>query len=525
MFFGLTNSPATFQTMMNDIFCDLIAEGVVCVYLDDILIYTRTLEEHHWVTCMVLEHLHQHQLYLKPEKYEFEQTKVEYLGLIILHGMAKMDPVKVAGVVEWPELRNKKEVQAFLRFVNFYQRFIQDFSHHAQPLFNLTVKNTAWQWEPLQQAAFDALKQSVTSKPVLLFPNNDSPFHVEADSSDFATGAVLSQQSKEDGKWHPVAFYSKSLNVFVAEFTQELYYLLGIKLHTTTAYHPQSNRQTGCVNQELEQYLHLFCNERQDNWDELLPDAEFQYNNYIHSSMQMTPFFLDTGRHPCMGFEPWACPSENNSVNEFVDQMRRAQEEAKAALVKAKEDMAWYYDCRWTPAPVYKPRDHVYLDSSDIKTTRPSLKLSHCHLGPFTVEKKVGPLAYQLKLPVGLHQLHSVFNVVKLFPAPEDPIPGCHPKPPPPPVLVNDEEEYEVEEILDSRVFQGKLQFKVKLKGYGIEDISWEPQANVHASGLVQDFYHRHLNAPKAIQGIYPISPVDQAICDFFYPVHQGATS
>ncbi|KAG5727755.1 hypothetical protein E4T56_gene20806 [Termitomyces sp. T112] len=188
----------------------------------------------------------------------------------------------------------------------------------------------------------------------------------------------------------------------------------------------------------------------------------------------MTPLFLDTGRHPRMGFEPRARPSENNSVNKFVNQMRRAQEEAKAALVKAKEDMAQYYDHRQTPAPVYKPGDHVYLDSSDIKTTRPSLKLSHRHLGPFMVEKK-------------------------LFPAPKNPIPGHHPKPPPPPVLVNDEEEYEVEEILDSRVFLGKLQFKVKWKGYGIEDISWEPQANVHAPGLVWDFYHRHPNAPKAI--------------------------
>ncbi|KAG5724837.1 hypothetical protein E4T56_gene12619 [Termitomyces sp. T112] len=174
MFFGLTNSPAIFQTMMNDIFHDLIAEGVVCVYLDDILIYTRTWEE-----------------YRQPEKCEFKQTKVEYLGLIISHGTTEMDPIKVAGVAEWPEPRNKKEVQAFLGFVNFYQRFIQDFSHYAQPLFDLTVKDTAWRWEPPQQAAFNALKQSVTSKPVLLFPDNDSPFCMEADSSDFATGAVL----------------------------------------------------------------------------------------------------------------------------------------------------------------------------------------------------------------------------------------------------------------------------------------------------------------------------------------------
>ncbi|KAG5718567.1 hypothetical protein E4T56_gene16527 [Termitomyces sp. T112] len=194
MFFGLTNSPATFQTMMNDIFHDLIAESVVCVYLDGILIYTNTLEEHHQITCIVLECLYQHQLYLKPEKSE-------------------MDLVKVAGVVEWPEPKNKKEVQAFLGFVNFYQSFIQDFSHHAHLLFDLTVKDMAWQWKSMQQVAFDTLKQAVISKPVLVFSDNDSPFCVEADSSEFATGAVLSQQSKGDGKWHPVAFYSKSLKV------------------------------------------------------------------------------------------------------------------------------------------------------------------------------------------------------------------------------------------------------------------------------------------------------------------------
>ncbi|KAG5728454.1 hypothetical protein E4T56_gene19018 [Termitomyces sp. T112] len=273
------------------------------------------------------------------------------------------------------------------------------------------------------------------------------------------------------------------------EFTQKLYHLLGVKLHTTTAYHPQS----------VEQYLRLFCNERQDDWDELLPDAEFQYNNHVHSSTQMTPFFLDTGQHPCMGFEPQVRPSENGLVNKFVDRMKKAQEEAKVALVKAREDMAWYYDWWQTPAPMYKPGDRMYLDSSDIKTTRPSQKLSHRHLGPFVVEKKVGPLAYRLKLPAGLHRLHPVFNVVKLFPALDDPIPGHRPNAPPPPVLVNNEEEYEVEEILDSRMFRGRLQFKVKWKGYGIEDISWEPQASVHAPALIRDFYHRHPNAPKAI--------------------------
>jgi transposase InsO family protein len=91
---------------------------------------------------------------------------------------------------------------------------------------------------------------------------------------------------------------------FVAEVTWELYRLLGITLSTNTAYHPQADGQTECVNQELEQYLQVFVNKCQDDWDELLPMAEFQYNNHIHSGTQQTPFYLDSGRHPHMGFEP-----------------------------------------------------------------------------------------------------------------------------------------------------------------------------------------------------------------------------
>jgi len=212
MYFGLMNSPTTFQTMMDDIFEDLISEGVVVVYLDDILIFTETLDEHRRITHRILELLEKHKLYLHADKCEFEKTTVEYLGVIISHNSVVMDPVKIAGIAEWPTPTNKKEVQSFLGFTNFYRRFIKDFSEHARPLFDLTRNNCVWRWKASEQSAFDKLKGSVTSAPVLISPDLTKPFRIKADSSNFATGAVLSQVSTEDEKWHPVMFFSKSLS-------------------------------------------------------------------------------------------------------------------------------------------------------------------------------------------------------------------------------------------------------------------------------------------------------------------------
>jgi len=143
---------------------------------------------------------------------------------------------------------------------------------------------------------------------------------------------------------------------FVVEFTWELYQLLGIKLAATTAYHPQGDGQMERVNQELEQYLQLFTNQRQDDWVGLLPFVEFQYNNQAHSSTQHRPFLLDTRHVPRMGFEPDQPWSRMESINEFKYRMTDSLEEAKAALAKSKDDMALYYNWKCTPAQVQSRR-------------------------------------------------------------------------------------------------------------------------------------------------------------------------
>jgi len=131
---------------------------------------------------------------------------------------------------------------------------------------------------------------------------------------------------------------------FVALFTKELYRLLGVQLSSSTAWHPQTDGQTERINQKLDQFLHLFVNERQNDWYNLLPIAEFQHNNHVHSATQQPPFLLNTGRIPRMGFEPSQAPSGLETVNQFTEWMKSATEETKSVICKAQEDMMQYYN-------------------------------------------------------------------------------------------------------------------------------------------------------------------------------------
>ena len=136
--------------------------------------------------------LQKNNLYLKTEKCEFERERVEYLGMVVNEGKVEMDAVKVEGVSNWPTPRMKKELQQFLGFVNFYWWFIRDFASIAKPLHALTGKKL-WTWDSEHATSFQKLKEAVTTSLVLTFPTDDDRFWVEADSSDFESGAVLSQ--------------------------------------------------------------------------------------------------------------------------------------------------------------------------------------------------------------------------------------------------------------------------------------------------------------------------------------------
>src|SRR5258708_27500599 len=160
MFFRLCNSPRMFQKMMNDILRDFIHNGEPICYMDDILVYSHTLSDHQQIVRQVLTTLCKQRLFLKPEKCKFEQKEVEYLRLVISKDHVAMDPTKVHRVMEWPTPMKVKEVQSFLCFVNFYQKFICAFSALAFPLYALTCKTQWWVWGSPKQKAFDALKKA-----------------------------------------------------------------------------------------------------------------------------------------------------------------------------------------------------------------------------------------------------------------------------------------------------------------------------------------------------------------------------
>jgi len=180
--------------MMNNVFRTLIAEGIIVVYLDDILIFTRTEKEHKQAVQRVLEVLAEHKLFLCLEKCEFHRKEIEYLGLVIWENKVVIDLVKVARVRDWPIPENWTDMQAFIGFINFYYRFIRDFSTIARSLFDLTHSDQAWNWDAKEQEAFECLKMTVTTAPVLVSPQDSEPFRIKVDSSDFTSGAVLSQQ-------------------------------------------------------------------------------------------------------------------------------------------------------------------------------------------------------------------------------------------------------------------------------------------------------------------------------------------
>jgi hypothetical protein len=202
---GLTNAPATFLTVMNSILHPYIRKFVV-VYIDDILICSKSEAEHQAHVRLVLEVLKRENFYVCKAKSSFAQKEVKYLGHIVDKQGIRPDPKKVEAVQTWPVPKNIHDVSSFLGLVNYLQKFIEHYSEIAVPLTNLTKKSHPWVWTGRCQDAFELLKQKLIEAPLLRTSNESLPYKVVTDASDLRLGGVLLQEG------HSVAFASRKLN-------------------------------------------------------------------------------------------------------------------------------------------------------------------------------------------------------------------------------------------------------------------------------------------------------------------------
>ena len=764
--FGLTNAPASFQAYVNDCLRNFL--DIFCVvYLDDVLIFSDTLEEHVVHVKKVLSRLREYGLTCKLSKCEFHVTSVSFLGFIISPDGISMEPDRVTAITEWPVPKSVQDVQIFLGFANFYRRFIEGYSHITSPISALLRKNQQFRWSSKAQEAFEELKRHFTSAPVLRHFDPDLPIRLHTDASGFAISGIISQL--HDSQWHPVAFFSrkcipaecnygtpdlemlaivesmrhwrhylegsrhsiqvlsdhknlttfmstkvlnrrqarwaelladydfvlthtpgkrnpadgpsrrpdyaenplpigslippqalrllpspspppspslspsfttsinalfanlvgvhaavvsnhrsqilasyytdaiaqqhlstpmssnwsckdglllykgliyvpetlrmdmlrehhdaplaghcgiartlelitrnywfpginsfvkdyvnscflcqqakiprhlrhgelasllvpttpwkgltcdlitdlpvscgmdsilvfvdrmtkmshfipcsKTLNalefaklfvshivrlhglpdtivsdrgsIFTSHFWSTLSSILGIDARKSTSFHPQTDGQTERMNQTLEAYLRIFCNYDQDDWFDLLPLAEFAYNNATQESTKMSPFYANYGLHPRF-MSQIQVPSEHAApaATDFAAHLHETHDRLVENVKTAQDSQARYYDAKHQKIE-FEPGDMVWLNASNISTSRPSKKLDWKRLGPYKVIKRIGLQAYKLALPPTICHLHNVFHV-SLLDSVKATSMALHTPPPPPALYIKD---------------------------------------------------------------------------------------
>lgn len=203
--FGLCNAPATFMYLMNELFKPFL-DTFVIVYLDDILIYSKSLNEHRHHVKQVLEILRENNLYAKKEKCELFREEVSFLGHRVSGNGIGMEKEKIDAVLKWPVPSNVHDIQQFLGLSGYYRKFINNFSGIAAPISELLSNKITFKWTDRQQNAFEQLKQAMVTAPVLSLPDPSLPYTVKCDASGFALGAELSQNQK------PIAYLSHKLS-------------------------------------------------------------------------------------------------------------------------------------------------------------------------------------------------------------------------------------------------------------------------------------------------------------------------
>jgi len=288
----------------------------------------------------------------------------------------------------------------------------------------------------------------------------------------------------------PLAIISYRGPQFAAKFWGTICRRVKIDRHLSTAFHPETDGQTGRVNGIMEQYLRSYVNYQQDDWCQWLPIVEFMGNNHACKATGTSPFFSNYGYDPRMDFlDKQTLPTDDQAAQSFIVTMRELHAHLQTEMGYVQERQQENADGHRHPAPSFQVGDKVWLNAKNIRTRRPSQKLDNKrHDGPYKVKEKIGTHAYRLDLPNTM-KIHNLFHVSLIDLAANNRLEGQI-IPPPPPVEVEGEEEWEVQEVLDSKLVRNQLRYLVKCVGY--DETTWEPAESINEVKVVDDFHERY---------------------------------
>jgi len=281
--------------------------------------------------------------------------------------------------------------------------------------------------------------------------------------------------------------------LFTSQFWQSLMDQLGTKHKLSTAYHPQTDGQTERTNQTIEQYLRCYLNYEQDNWVRLLPLAQFAFNNSA-SVTGISPFYANYGYHPNISRDPQGVKPIAERAKVSVDKLRKLHEALTEELQFITQKTTEYANRKRSEGPDLKKGGMVYLLRKNIKTKRPSNKLDHTKLGPYKIQRKLGPVTYELKVPESM-KIHKVFHISLLEPAPDNAQPNY--------VELDEETQeprYEVDNVLQHETVNGKLRYLVHWKGYQHSEDTWEPTEHLTPE-IIQHYHQKDSTANQPRRG------------------------
>ena len=347
----------------------------------------------------------------------------------------------------WPGLKEdiKKYVQECIKC---QQNKVQH-QKKAGELHPLEIPEEPWQ--DISIDMIGPLPRSNKMDAILVIMNRFTKMiRLKATTTNISSEEVAKIYRDEIWKIHgiPKTILSDCGPQFALKFMEDLTRVLGTKRKLSTAYHPQTDRQTERINQEIGTFLRHYVNYQQDDWMEWLAMAEFAYNDKKHATTGKTLFELNFGRHPWK--EDLMVQTELPRVEEFTKKIQESWKHTTQTMEESQRNMKRQFDERRRNPQGLKVGEHVWLENKNIQSNQSSKKLDNKRYGPFRITKDIGLEAFQLELLEGW-MIHNVFNKDLLTQCVEPKFKGQHKEPAPPPTIINEEEEYKVEEVWKHR--------------------------------------------------------------------------